>query len=304
METKSPLTIDICVCTFQRPHVAKTLASLSKLILQPHWQIRIIVADNDETPSAQILVEATARTQNLNLTYIHVPARNISIARNACLNAATAPLIAFIDDDEIATPEWLGALIAKQQSEKADVVLGQVEAFYPFGSPRWMEMGDFHSTKPAFVNGKVITGYTCNVLLTHEIYSHTNLRFLPELGRTGGEDTVFFSAIHKAGGKIAYASRAIVTEEVVANRLSLLWLLKRSFRSGQTHGTLLLTNHSDFVSRAQEITIAATKAAFCYAIAILYVTSPIKWRRWLLRSTLHIGVVVRLLGKSEVIQYG
>jgi hypothetical protein len=42
---------------------------------------------------------------SLDCLYVHAPARNISIARNACLDAADAPLIAFIDDDETATGE-------------------------------------------------------------------------------------------------------------------------------------------------------------------------------------------------------
>jgi succinoglycan biosynthesis protein ExoM len=57
-------------------------------------------------------------------------ARNISVARNACLDAATAPLVAFIDDDEVASPEWLVALVGTWESSNADVVLGPVQALY------------------------------------------------------------------------------------------------------------------------------------------------------------------------------
>ena len=43
----------------------------------------------------------------IDISYIHAPARNISIARNACVEAATGKWIAFIDDDELASENWL-----------------------------------------------------------------------------------------------------------------------------------------------------------------------------------------------------
>ena len=72
------------------------------------------------------LVEATAHDCGLPVLYLHAPACNISVARNACLRAATAPLVAFIDDDEIASPDWLVLLIAALEGSHADVVLRPV----------------------------------------------------------------------------------------------------------------------------------------------------------------------------------
>jgi succinoglycan biosynthesis protein ExoM len=64
------LPIDICICTFRRAHVADTLHSIFRLTVKPNWIIRIIVADNDETPSARDIVEATARDCSLSVTYL------------------------------------------------------------------------------------------------------------------------------------------------------------------------------------------------------------------------------------------
>lgn len=158
------MEIDICVCTFRRPHLAETLQSLSQLALRPDWNLRVIVADNDETPSAENLAVTTAQQYGLKLIYVHAPARNISVARNACLDAAQASLVAFVDDDEVVTPGWLEALVAEQEKSQADVVLGQVQSTYDPKCPAWMREGDFHTPKPSWVNGQIITGYTCNVL--------------------------------------------------------------------------------------------------------------------------------------------
>lgn len=282
--------IDICICTFRRAHVAETLRSISRLLVKPQWIIRVIVADNDDTPSARDIVEATAHDCSLALTYLHAPARNISVARNACLDAASAPLVAFIDDDEVARPEWLTALVATLESSNADVVLGPVRAVYPADCAKWMRKSDFHSTKPVWVGGRIITGYTCNVLFRRTAPALNGRRFEVGLGRSGGEDTVFFSAVHHAGGKIDYAPLAMVEEAVSRERATLSWLMKRRFRYGKTHGLELEKWDSDNIER--NICIAGGKAAFCFFRATV---SFNKARSWLLRGTLHAGVVCRLV---------
>ena len=291
-------TIDICLCTFRRPQVEATLRSLANLITKPEWSIRVIVADNDDTPSAQILVESTAAATGLNLTYLHAPSRNISLARNACLDAATAHFIAFLDDDEIATPEWLMVLLSTITSSNADIVLGPVRALYPESCPAWMKKGDFHATRPVWEQQHIITGYTCNVIMRKDAVG--TLRFLPELGRSGGEDTAFFTQLYKAGHRIAFAPEAWLTEIIPADRARLSWLLKRRFRAGQTHATTLQAHSSAF----HLILRALATITICAGMTLATFLNPTRRTFWLLRTTLHIGVLSRLLGKGEFIQYG
>lgn len=290
------IAFDILVCTFRRPHVAKTLRSISRLTVKPKWNVRVIVADNDETPSARDIVEEAAHDCSLSLTYIHAPARNISVARNACLDAATAPLVAFIDDDELACPDWLTALVATLESGNADVVLGPVQAVYGSDCPGWMRSGDFHSTKPVLVGGSIATGYTSNVLFRRTAPALNGRRFRLDLGRSGGEDTIFFSAVHSAGGKIEYAEKALVSEAVAADRSNLSWLVQRRFRFGQTHGLLLLENGgTGIVRRLKRVGAASAKAGVCFLAACLNIARADRARYWMLRGTLHSGVVCRLL---------
>lgn len=292
VNTNQEQYIDVCICTFRRPHVAETIRSVAQLILKPNWKLRIIVADNDETASAKELVNKVAGGIGVPLTYIHVPAFNISVARNACLDVATAPLVAFIDDDEIVSERWLDELMMKMENSNADVVLGPVKAVYSYECPDWMAKGDFHSTKPVFVDGKIITGYSGNVLLRRLSPSMQGLRFRIDLGLTGGEDTVFFSSAYKAGGVITYAPEAIVTEPVSAQRATLSWLLKRHFRCGGTHGLLLLEESSSrFTVRIKHIIKAAAKTEFCLIMALLNAVVSGRMVYWLLRGTMHAGVV-------------
>jgi succinoglycan biosynthesis protein ExoM len=232
----SRMGVDVGVCTFRRPAVTETLASLAAQALPRGCRLRVIVADNDETPSAEAAVRAAADRHGLALTYVHAPARNISVARNACLDAATADWFAFIDDDETATPGWLAALLAEAERGGWDAVLGPVKALYGDDAPGWIAAADFHSTAPVRTGERILKGYAGNVLMRRAGIVGRGLRFDVALGRQGGEDDDFFYRLTDAGGTIGYAENALAFEPVPAHRASLPWLLKRSFRTGQTHG--------------------------------------------------------------------
>ena len=300
----TPGTIDIGVCTFRRPQLADTLRSLAGLDLAPGWSARLIVVDNDETAAGRESIEAAARLSSLPFTYVHAPARNISIARNACLEAATAPLLAFIDDDEIAEPRWLMALLEEMQRSGADAVLGPVRAIYAADAPAWMRAGDFHSTKPEFKDGAVSSGYSGNALLRLDAKTVRGRRFRLDLGRSGGEDTEFFAGILRDGGHVGFAPDAMLSEVVLPQRARFDWLLRRRFRAGQTHAVLLLQESSSLLARFRNVALASAKALFCGAGALLHVFDAARFHRWLLRGALHVGVVAHLAGLDHAELYG
>ncbi|HEV7249482.1 MAG TPA: glycosyltransferase family 2 protein [Shinella sp.] len=293
--------IDIAVCTFRREAVSETLASLARLTVPHGVQLRVIVADNDIEPSARERV-AAARLP-MDIAYVHCPAGNISIARNACLDHADADFIAFVDDDETVEPQWLDRLLAEANKSAADVVLGPVRAIYAADAPAWMRRGDFHSTLPVWVGGEIRTGYTCNVLMRLAAPSITGRRFDLTLGRSGGEDTAFFDAVHAAGGRIAFAEEAWVQEPVPANRARFAWLAQRRLRMGQTHGRLLAERHEGF-ARLTAAALATAKCAACFTSAAAFVLLPVRRNRFVLRGLLHAGAVGGLFGARAIEPYG
>ncbi len=295
------LRIDIAVCTFRRTAaLGETLASLAALTVPPGVTLRVIVADNDGEPSARPCAEAARKSLPMALSYVHCPAGNISIARNACLEAADADFLAFIDDDETAEPQWLESLLAAATGG-ADVVLGPVRAQYGPDAPGWMRRGDFHSTFPVRVKGEIRTGYTCNVLLRLAAPAVAGRRFDHALGRSGGEDTAFFTEVHAAGGRFAFAGEAWVNEPVPPARARFSWLAQRRLRMGQTHGRLLAGRGT---GRAGAAGLAAAKAGFCLAAATALVLLPVRRNRFLLRGLLHAGVIGGLYGARAIEPYG
>lgn len=299
----SDLRIDLCICTFRRPELADALRSLTSLHVREGWRVRVVVADNDDVPSARELVTGIRSELPFPVVYVHCPAANISIARNACLEVADGDFLAFLDDDETASPDWLSELVATAYSTGADAVLGPVRAHYRNDAPRWMRDGDFHSTLPVWVRGDIRTGYTCNVLLRRASRRVAGRRFSLARGRSGGEDTEYFTRLHEAGGKIAFAPKAWVHEPVPAARARFSWLARRRFRSGQTHGHLL-DGKTSAIGLGKHVTLAGAKALYCFAAAGALALSPRLRNRYALRGVMHAGVVSGLAGLRELQQYG
>ena len=295
--------VDVCICTYRRPAIVETLRSLSCQENCAGIGVRVIVADNAIASSAQALIEATARELGLDLAYVHAPANNISVARNACLDHANAEWLAFIDDDETASPAWLSGLIGEAQRGTWDAVLGPVQAVYSQSAPAWMRSGDFHSTRPVFVRGRIETGYTGNVLIRRAVIEREGLRFRRELGRSGGEDEDFFNRLRDAGGRIGFARTALAHETIPVGRTTLRWLIRRSFRAGQTYGARLRARSPTAFARMRALAIAAAKVSACAFAALIHLPLAARRNRYLTRAALHCGVVARLAGMKEVNLY-
>ncbi|WP_117192113.1 glycosyltransferase [Rhizobium terrae] len=298
-----PVRIDIGICTYRRPELEETLRSLFALAVPADARVRLIVADNDAEPSAGELVDGLRRYSPFPISYVHCPKSNISIARNACLSECDADYLAFIDDDETAEPQWLVGLFSMMMQTGADAVLGPVRAVYENDSARWMRKGDFHSTRPVWVGGRIRTGYTCNVLLDMRSPVVAGRRFALGLGQSGGEDTHFFSAVTDVGGRIEFAPDALVEERVPEKRASFAWLARRRFRSGQTHGRILAARNSG-PRRLLQTGLAALKFGYCLAFSGATAFAPITRNRYALRAALHAGAVSGTLGVREIRQYG
>lgn len=296
-------TIDVCVCTFRRPAVIDTLNSIENLTCPDGYAIGIIVVDNDEVPSAKTRVETFASGSCVPTRYLHRPARNISIARNGCLDASHADFIAFIDDDEIASEIWLERLVRMMEKTDCDAVLGPVRALYADNAPEWMKKIDLHSTKPDWVHGEIRVGYTCNVLLRMASPYLAGRRFSLSRGQTGGEDTAYFDGMYQDGGKITFAGDAWVEEAVPPQRATAGWLLKRRFRVGQTHGTILAQKQS-IPGLLRHSALASAKVFYCFVHSLVSFFDEAARNRAALRGVMHVGVLSGLWGIKELRQYG
>jgi len=294
--------VDVCICTFRRPQLARALSSIAEQRNIDDIELRVIVVDNDETPSARALAESTAAAAGLKLTYLHAPARNISIARNACLIEARAEWIAFLDDDEIAEPLWLSRLVTTARCGGWDAVLGPVQAIYRREARDWVRQADFHSSGATWVRGAIRTGHTSNVLIRRAAIGP--LRFDLAYGRTGGEDIDFFYRFSDRGGRIGFAPDAWVQDPVPQEREQFGWVAVRWFRFGQTHAERVLARARTPADRALAVLATSAKVAIYAAASLAALPFEVMRIKAAIRAVMHAGAVARLLGGRVVELYG
>ena len=288
-------TVSVCIATYRRPSLRECLASIAEQKLPDNIQLQIIIADNDIVPSAQVLVAEAAVNFNLPIIYLHAPANNISLARNAGLDAAQGEWVAFIDDDEIAQPDWLAALLSKAKTEKADAVFGPALAVYPETAPNWMQDLRIHDNIPKSRGGVVQTGHCCNGLMRRNVLSE-DLRFDLSLGQSRREDSAFFFALFHRGGKLAIANDAVVKEAVAKDRLNFDFLAARARRAGQSYARHAAKSKLAMIYIAL---LAGVKSLYCALRAKLAGKSEAAKNYWRLRGVFHSGALSTLWGEKE-----
>ncbi|WP_371311120.1 glycosyltransferase family 2 protein [Hyphomonas sp.] len=292
------MKVNVCVCTFRRPMVETTLRSLDAQRVPDGVTFDIIVADNDETASARRLVEAFAATANHTVSYIHAPARNISVARNACLDAADGDWVAFVDDDETADDGWLAAFLHAADDGGFDAVFGPVIVDYPEDAPAWMKETDIHSTYPRYSRGQIMTGHSGNCLMRRGAPAIAAQRFLLDKGRTGGEDTEFFARLRERGAKLGAAPEAIVREALPAERISYKWLERRWLRAGITRGRHV-ERAEGALARLVALPVQTAKWLTCIGLILLTLPWPARHNMWRLRAAYYRGMALSVLNARE-----
>lgn len=96
------LTLTVIVCTRdRRDGLMMTLNSLAR---QSHRGFDVLVVDNSRDGE---IVLAPPEVPGLDIRCCHEPTPGLSRARNRGLSELTSDVVAWIDDDEVADPDWI-----------------------------------------------------------------------------------------------------------------------------------------------------------------------------------------------------
>jgi glycosyltransferase involved in cell wall biosynthesis len=226
--------ISICVCTYRRGDLL--LALLHSLARQRRddFALEVILVDNDALASARPLaLRARLLYPGLSLRYRVEPRQGISFARNLSVALARGDYLAFIDDDEQASPDWLSQLWRTLCLSGADGVFGPVLPAYVANTPAWVIRGGFFQ-RPRFPTGSRIRfDARCGngLLRARLIQSLLPSPFDPALAFSGGEDAALFYFLAQRGARYVWCDQACIQETVPRERQTLRWILGRSLRS-------------------------------------------------------------------------
>ncbi|MEO0812699.1 MAG: glycosyltransferase family 2 protein [Myxococcota bacterium] len=222
----------VAVITRERPDGLERL--LNALELQDFdGTFRVVVVDNDPAASAR---KVCGKPRNFALEYKVEPKPGIPFARNT----ATASLqdsddaLVTVDDDEVPVPTWLRHLVKTRDRYNADVVAGPVIPSFSGRVPDWAIRGGFFE-RPRMPTGTVREAvFTGNLLLSRSVVRALEPLFDERMALTGGSDAHLAKRMSLAGFKMVWCDEAVCEETVPESRVSVEWLLKRSFRVGAT----------------------------------------------------------------------
>ncbi|HVU33781.1 MAG TPA: glycosyltransferase family 2 protein [Opitutaceae bacterium] len=227
--------VTICICSFKRPHLLRcTLEHLRHLETAGRFTYSIVVADNDRAESARATVTEFAGTVGVEVIYCVEPEQNISLARNRALQFARGDYIAWIDDDEFPSPEWLLTFHRALETYPADGVLGPVKPIFENEPPTWITRGRFFQ-KPRRQTGLRLRWSqtsTANVLIRRRILEGNVAPFRRQFG-SGCEDIDFFKRMIEAGRSFVWCDEAIVTEIIPPTRWTRRYLFRRALLRGR-----------------------------------------------------------------------
>lgn len=233
----APTRVGVCIATYQRPRMLRALLqSLAGLEFRKHpADVFVVVVDNDAAGSARETVEEARAELPLPLHYEVEAERNISAARNRSVAVALeqgAEFVAFIDDDETATPTWLDELLDGVFRHGGEVVGGAVLPVYDAEVPAWLARGGFFETPRIRTGTPVPYLATNNALVSAGVLSRTPKRFDKDFGLAGSGDSEFFMRLHRQGARMVWVDEAVVRERIPASRGRAGWVLRRAFRMG------------------------------------------------------------------------
>lgn len=235
--------ITIAAATRARPRMfADLLHSLQALDVPQGAELSFVFVENDAQLSISDSVEDFHKRTGWPAQAVHESRRGISYARNAAIDAALdsgADWLAFVDDDEQVRHDWLRLLWAGAKEAGAQMAGGPVVPIAPAMGcsdtetdvlsyfERAAAVSDARKAA-AMEAGRRFDLATNNWIVDLAALQLAGLRFDPDYGLSGGEDTDLSRRAHAAGLTLAWVPSAIVTEEVPNARLSASYISERA----------------------------------------------------------------------------
>lgn len=252
MEAANPVNthdvaLSIVICTHNRSASAARLLAALVPQMEGH-PVELIVVDSASGEAHGTALAATiAQYPQVPVRLVRMREKGVSLARNAGLEAARAPWIGYIDDDEVPSPDWVVEALAliKRLPEDCGACGGVVRpdfggreasgAAHDIG-PRWrvflgeiIAEGEFDQTE----NPKFGVG--------HSLVRVDALRqvggFNSTLGRDGksllsGEEVLLLIQLKSLGWRTWHSSHIWVLHDIEPDRLQRRWARDRSYWEG------------------------------------------------------------------------
>jgi glycosyltransferase involved in cell wall biosynthesis len=228
--------ISVLIPTFERPEsfrrAAQSVFAQSVLAQTGVKGVELIAIDNSPDHSLRTTLNELAAAAPIPFRFAHEPRPGVANARNALIALATGRYVAWLDDDEEASPNWLASLLAARNATGAQSVFGPVQARSERVNALSAVVEGLYTRSGPQGDAIVSAPYGMgNSLQPRAMFEGQD--FDPRANRTGGEDDRLFGAWREAGAIFAWAADAVVVEHVEGARAQLGHATKRAFAYGQ-----------------------------------------------------------------------
>lgn len=236
-------SVIICAHTEERwQDLIEAVASVTNQTLPPH---QIVIAI-DHNPA----MLARARAQFPEATVVeNVQERGLNGARNSGVAATTGEIVAFLDDDAIAAPDWLEQLQAAYTAVHIVGAGGKINPLWLNGRPRWFPE-EFNWVVGCTYRGlPEQTAPVRNLIGCNMSYRRTVIEqlggFRNGIGHVGGrpqgdDETEFCIRLRQAmpQATLLYQPQAQVSHKVPAGRANFGYYRWRCYLEGRSKALL------------------------------------------------------------------
>jgi glucosyl-dolichyl phosphate glucuronosyltransferase len=249
--------VSVVISTFNRcEQLQKALDALVAQTTSAPFEV--IVVDNNSTDDTRAVVaERLSRVPNMK--YVFEPKQGLPHARNAGILEASAPLIAFTDDDVEVGPEWVATVKrAFDEHPDVDMIGGRVRPVWPDAVPAWVtrrQLGPFalgeRGDRPIRVSkanaAPCLVG--ANFAFRREVFDRVGL-FDPAY--TKSQDREIQLRLWRAGGVGLYEPALAIRVDVPAERLTKQYFRYWYTTYGVYHSRMALLDALDREGRLVE----------------------------------------------------
>jgi GT2 family glycosyltransferase len=209
--------VSIIIPTYNRA------GSLERCLRALPLEVEVIVVDDGSSDGTS---RVPSRVGHPKLIYVHQSNRGPAAARNFGVRTATGDILAFLDDDCVPQPEWMGALVGRLCHEPPSVggVGGRV---LPLSTGLISRYSTFHRIlEPPDSCAYLVTA---NCAYRREAFESVG-GFDESIRLPGGEDPDLALRVADRGYRFVYEPRAIVRHDY---RESILDFARTFYRYGR-----------------------------------------------------------------------
>lgn len=236
------IEISAVICTHNRSSMlADCVNSLRQQNIDPE-NFEILIVDNNSTDNTKEIATEFCKNHN-NIKYFFEKTVGYSAPRNCGWKNASGKIIAYIDDDEIAAPNWIESILNTFQiEEKPDIIGGIYNVKYDETPPEWFtdSIGGTNEKRPKGLLNQRQDCYLAggNIALKKEVLEKLN-GFSSDFDMKDsflmmGEDTDICQRAKNAGFKLYYNPEIAIYHRMNSNNYDIEKRKEKAKKTGMT----------------------------------------------------------------------